>query len=230
MKQSNTKNPTINYIDKMHRWGKIWSVTALCVLFSVPLVFSLYYHAFPTFEVFLKAVLKIIPIYWSTAIIEVLTYTPMLGAGGTYLSFVTGNITNLKLPCALNALDRSGYRASAEEGEVISTIAIAASSITTTVVIAIGVLAFGPSIAKITAPDSVLAPAFTYVIPALFGALGASYFLKHWRISIFPIAVGILVYVFSPTMPVGTMIFVTIVAAIVGALVLFKLRLLPESK
>ena len=231
MKKTNEntmKNPK-TYIDSMHRWGAIWSVSALCVLFMVPLAFSYYYHVFPKWDVFLSAVLKIIPIYWSTAIIEVLTYTPMLGAGGTYLSFVTGNITNLKLPCALSALDRSNYRASSEEGEVISTIAIASSAITTTLVIAVGVLVFGPSIAKITAPDSVLAPAFTYVIPALFGALGASYFVKHWKISIFPIAVGILVYVFAPTMPVGTMIFITIASSVLGAFVLFKMHLLKEE-
>lgn len=207
-----------SYIEKMHIWGSVWSVSALCVLFAVPLGFSLYYDAFPQFHAFFSAALKIIPIYWVTAIIEVVTYTPMLGAGGTYLSFVTGNITNLKLPCALNALDRSGYRASGPEGEVISTIAIASSSITTTVVIAVGVLLFGPSILKITAPESVLSPAFTYVIPALFGALGASYFAKHWRISIFPILVGVLVYVFAPTLAVGTMIFITIVASVGGAL------------
>lgn len=219
------KNPR-TYIDKMHMWGRIWSVSALCVLFAVPLVFSLYYNAFPPFNTFLSAALKIIPIYWLTAIVEVVTYTPMLGAGGTYLSFVTGNITNLKLPCALSALDRSGYKATSEEGEVVSTIAIASSAITTTLIIAVGVLAFGPSIVKITAPGSVLAPAFEYVIPALFGALGASYFAKHWKLSIFPIAVGVLVYVFVPTLAVGTMIFVTIVAAIAGALVMLKLKVI----
>ena len=220
MKKSKT------YIDKMHLWGSIWSVTALCALFMVPVVFSLYYNAFPQLNTLLKAVVKIIPIYWGTAIIEVITYTPMLGAGGTYLSFVTGNITNLKLPCALSALDRSGYRAQSEEGEVISTIAIASSAITTTVIIAVGVLAFGPSITKITAPGSLLAPAFEYVIPALFGALGASYFTKHWKISIFPILAGVLVYIFVPSLAVGTMIFVTIVASVGGAFVMWKLKLI----
>lgn len=219
------KNPR-TYTDKVHMWGRIWSVTALCVLFAVPLVFSLYYNAFPSWNAFFSAALKIIPIYWSTAIVEVITYTPMLGAGGTYLSFVSGNISNLKLPCALSALDRSGYRATSDEGEVISTIAIASSAITTTVIIAVGVLAFGPSIAKITAPSSVLAPAFTYMIPALFGALGASYFVKHWKISIFPILVGVLVYVFAPTLAVGTMVFVTIVASLAGALVMLKLKVI----
>lgn len=218
------KNVTKTYVDKVHTWGKIWTISAICALFAVPLVFSIYYNAFPEFNKLASALLKIIPIYWSTAIIEVITYTPMLGAGGTYLSFVTGNITNLKLPCALSALDRTGYKASDEEGEVISTIAIGASAITTTLIIAVGVVVFGPSIAKITAPGSVLEPAFTYVIPALFGALGASYFTKHWKISIFPILAGIVAYIFMPTMGVGTMIFVTIVASVGGAFVMWKLK------
>lgn len=217
----NTKK---NYTDKVHTWGRIWSVAALLVLMLVPLSFSVYYNAFPSGSVLIKALIAVIPIYWSTAIIETLTYTPLLGAGGTYLSFVTGNITNLKLPCGLNAMERAGVKANSEEGEVITTIAIGASAITTTIIIAVGVLLFTPIIPKLTAPDSVFKVAFDNVIPALFGALGASYFAKHWKISIFPILVGVIVYIFVPSLPVGTMIFVTIVASIVGALAMYKLK------
>lgn len=212
------------YSDKVHTWGSIWSITAIAVLFSVPLIFSLYYDAFPQLNVLWKALLSVIPIYWSTAIIEVITYTPMLGAGGTYLSFVTGNITNLKLPCALNAMDRAKVKAT-EEGELISTIAIGASSITTTIVIAAGVLLFAPFLPKITAADSPIKPAFDYVIPALFGALGASYFSKYWRLSIFPIVAGVVVYCFAPSFAVGTLIFITIVVSIISALIMYKLKI-----
>lgn len=214
------------YTQKVHMWGGIWSVTALAVLFSVPLIFSIHYNAFPQMNVLWKALLSVIPIYWSTAIVEVITYTPMLGAGGTYLSFVTGNITNLKMPCALNALDRAKVKATGEEGELISTIAIASSSITTTVVIAVGVLLFAPVLPKITAEDSLLKPAFDYVIPALFGALGASYFSKYWKISILPILAGILVYCFAPSFGVGSLIFVTIVVSVAGALAFYKLKII----
>ncbi|MGN1349306.1 MAG: hypothetical protein ACI4VI_10215, partial [Acutalibacteraceae bacterium] len=127
----NTKK---NYTDRVHTWGRVWSVAALIVLMLVPLSFSVYYNAFPSGSVLLKALMAVIPIYWSTAIIETLTYTPLLGAGGTYLSFVTGNITNLKLPCGLNAMERAGVKANSEEGEVITTIAIGASAITTTII------------------------------------------------------------------------------------------------
>lgn len=214
------------YTEKIHLWGAIWSVAALLVLFSVPFIFSVHYDAFPEFKTLLKALSTVIAVYWTTAIIEVVTYTPMLGAGGTYLSFLSGNITNLKLPCAMNAMERANVRANSEEGEVISTISIAASSITTTVIIAVGVLLFAPVLPKILAEGSVIKPAFEYVVPALFGALGASYFAKHWKISILPIAVGIIIYIFSPSMAVGTMIFITIVVSILGALGMYKVKII----
>lgn len=219
------------YVEQVHTQGKIWTVAALLVMISVPLLFSIFggeelFSAFPEWNVLSKVLVSVISVYWTTAIVEVITYTPMLGAGGTYLSFVTGNITNLKLPCALSAMDRANVKANSEEGEIISTIAIGASSITTTVILAVGVLVFSPFLGYITDPESILRPAFVYVVPALFGALGASYFAKHWRISIFPILVGILVYIFVPTLAVGTMIFVTIVASVGGALVMWKLKLL----
>lgn len=213
------------FIDKIHLWGALWSVAALAVLFSVPFIFSVHYNAFPELKTLLKALSTVIAVYWTTAIIEVITYTPMLGAGGTYLSFLSGNITNLKLPCAMNAMERADVRANSEEGEVISTISIGASSITTTVIIAAGVLLFAPVLPKILAEGSVIKPAFEYVVPALFGALGASYFTKHWRISILPIAAGIIIYIFSPSMAVGTMIFITIVVSILGAFGMYKAKL-----
>ena len=213
------------YLNRVHVWGRIWTLGALLVLLSVPAAICVRYNAWPEAALVMKVLAKVIPIYWDTAVVEVLAYTPMLGAGGTYLSFVTGNIANLKLPCGLNAMENAKVRANSEEGEVISTISIGASAITTTVIIAAGVLLFAPFISRLTDPDSIFAPAFTYILPALFGALGAGYFRKHWKISIFPILVGVAVLLFSPTMAVGTLLFVTLVAAIGGALLMIKLKL-----
>ena len=139
-----------SYIDKAHTRGKIWSVLAIIVLFSVPTFICIHNGAWPTLgDVFNKNIISVLAIYWISAVVEVITYTPMLGAGGTYLSFVTGNITNLKLPCGLNAMNSAKVKANSEEGEVISTIAIGVSAIVTTVIIAVGVLAFGDTVAKL---------------------------------------------------------------------------------
>lgn len=214
------------YMDKVHVWGRIWVFAAIVVLMSVPLAISIHYNAWPEAKTVLKALSSVALIYWTSSIIEVITYTPMLGAGGTYLSFITGNITNLKLPCSLNAMESAKVRANSEEGEVISTIAIGVSSIVTTAVIAVGVLCFAPILPKITAEGSVFKAAFDQVLPALFGALAASYFRKHWKISIFPIVVGCLVLVFSPSLGVGTLIFITIVASVLGAFTMVKLNII----
>ena len=212
-----------DYIDSVHTWGRIWSVGALLVLFSLPVAISVYYNAWPEANFVFEALLKLVPLYWITSIIEVITFTPMLGAGGAYLSFVTGNITNLKLPCALNAMEQAKVKANSEEGEIVSTIAVASSAITTTLIIAIGVILFSPVLDELRSSET-LKPAFSYVSAALFGALGASYLKKHWKISIFPVLVGIIILLMAPTFGVSTLLFVTIVAAIVGALAINLIR------
>ena len=146
--------------------------------------------------------LATMPMYWAVGIIETVTFVPMLGAGGSYLSFVTGNISNLKLPCALNALEQNGVSANSEEGEVISTIAIATSSIVTTIIIVIGVICIAPLTPILEHPA--LEPAFQQMLPALFGGLGVAFVSKNWKISIAPIALMLVLFIFVPALNEGT--------------------------
>ena len=162
-----------SYFDKTHTWGRIWTVAALVVFLLVPVAFSIHLNAWPKAEYFFKGLASVAIIFYPTGIIEVISYAPLLGAAGTYLSFVTGNIANLKLPCTMSALETSGYSVSSEEGEVISTIAVAVSSIVTTLIIAIGVLLMSVTgfVKEITSPDSPVYPAFQQILPCLFGAI-----------------------------------------------------------
>jgi len=225
------KNNNKPYIDRVHSWGRISSVTALCALLMFPVAICLYLDVSPDIKFILQGLLKLIPTYWTVAVVEVLVYTPMLGAGGTYLSFVTGNIANLKLPCAINAMEGAKVKANSEEGEVISTIAIATSSIVTTAVLAIGIIAFAPFLDSFT-NSPLLQPAFKMVLPALFGALGAGYFIKHWRISFFPIIVMVATLLIPGMGGTGasTLLFIGIVASVGGALAMHKLGWLDNVK
>lgn len=223
------KNKNKSYFDRVHSWGRISTITALCALLMFPIGICLYLNVFPPINGILAGLLKLIPTYWTVAVVEVIVYTPMLGAGGTYLSFVTGNIANLKLPCAINAMEGANVKANSEEGEVISTIAIATSSIVTTAILAVGVIVFAPFLQAFT-DNALLKPAFAQVLPALFGALGAGYFIKHWRISFFPIIIMIIVLIFSGSMGASTLLFVGIVASVGGALFMYKKGMLDRVK
>ena len=163
------------------------------------------------------------PMYWAVGAIETVTFVPMLGAGGSYLSFVTGNISNLKLPCAINALEQNGVSANSEEGEVISTIAIATSSIVTTVIILIGVICIVPLTPILEAP--ILAPAFEQMLPALFGGLGVAFVSKNWKIAIAPVLLMLVLFIFVPALNAGTvgiMVPVSVLFTIAVARILYR--------
>ena len=71
------------------------------------------------------------------------------------------------------------------EGEIISTIAIAVSSIVTTLIILVGVIAIVPLTPVLESP--VLEPAFNMILPALFGGLAVVFVSKNLKLSIAPI-------------------------------------------
>ena len=215
------KNRT--YMDSVHFYGRVWGIIVGAVLIAFPIILSLIFDTLPNGEILVKGILATAPMYWAVGIIEILTYTPMLGAGGTYLSFVTGNISNLKLPCAIDAMERANVKASSEEGEVISTIAIAVSSIVTTLIIIIGVLCIVPLTPVLENP--VLTPAFDMILPALFGGLAVVFISKNMKLSIAPIILMLALFIFVPALnasTVGIMVPVGVVITVFVARILYK--------
>ena len=192
----------LSYMDSVHRDGTIWNLSVMVLLLAFPVAVAAFFGVMPDWAALLTGLIATAPLYWVVGVIETVTFVPMLGAGGSYLSFVTGNISNLKLPCALNALEQNGVSANSEEGEVISTIAIATSSIVTTLIIIIGVICIVPLTPILEAP--VLEPAFQQILPALFGGLGVAFVSKNWKIAVAPILLMLVLFIFVPALNEGT--------------------------
>ncbi|MBU3875269.1 hypothetical protein HGO97_005490 [Faecalicatena sp. AGMB00832] len=211
-----------SYEDRTHLFGRIWILTALVLIFSFPIAACIYYDAWPGFTPVLKGLLGVAPIFWTVGLIEVLTFVPMLGTAGSYLAFVTGNLTNLKVPAALTAMENMNVKPGTEEGEVVSTIAIATSSIVTTVIIAIGVALLVPLTPILNSP--VLKPAFDNILPSLFGGLAVVYVSKNWKISIAPLVFMVVLFLIAPSLSssVGVLVPVGALIAIGGARILYK--------
>lgn len=217
------------YEEKQYVYGRIWTGSILLLMIAVPLAVCVYYNAWPPLATVLKALLGVAPMYWLVGIIEVFTYVPMLGTGGTYLGFVTGNLTNLKVPCALNAMEAAKVKPGTEEGEVVSTIAIAASSITTVLVIAIGV--FGLGLLEPVLESPVLKPAFDNILPALFGALGVVFISKNPKIAAAPMLFMVALFLCVPSLSgsVSVLVPVGVLIAIGVARILYKKGLLDKE-
>lgn len=216
MKQERT------YRDGVHFSGRIWSFCALVMLLSIPAAICAYYDAWPSITGVLKGFVSVAPIFWTVGTIEVITYVPMLGTGGSYLGFVTGNLSNLKVPCALNSMERAGVQQGTEEGEVISTIAIATSALVNTLIIALGVLLLAQI--RPFLESELMQPAFDNILPALFGALAVVYVSKNWKIALAPLVFMIVLFILVPSLAssVGVLVPVGALIAIGVARILYK--------
>ena len=212
----------LSYIDSVHHDGRIWNLSMVVILLLFPITVSIIFSAPVDWRGFAFGMLATAPMYWAVGIIETFTYVPMLGAGGSYLAFVTGNITNLKAPAAMNALELMGVDVKTEEGEIVSTVAIAVSSIVTTLIIVLGVVLIVPLTAVLNSPA--LAPAFDQILPALFGGLGVVYIARNWKIAVAPVALMLILFIAIPGLGsmVGILVPVGVLVALGAARILYK--------
>ena len=219
------------YMNDIHRLGRRWCLSMVAVLIAVPVIDCILFDVTPDINGLLMGLLATAPMYYAVCIVEVFTYFPMLGAGGSYLSFVTGNISNLKLPCALNAMEQCGVKANSREGEVISTIAIAVSSIVTVMIIILGVLLIVPLTPVLESP--VLEPAFAQMVPALFGGLGIAFVSKNIRISVLPLLLMTVLFIAVPALNAGTVgivVPVSVLLTVLEARIFYKKGWIGENK
>ena len=218
------------YNDRTHVYGRIACIVTLILLIGAPFVMGLYLGAMPSMPAFGKAFLAVGIVWFVSCIAEYLVYTPMLGAGGGYLAFITGNLINMKIPCAVNARDIVGAKTGTPENEIISTLSIATSSLVTIVVLALGVLLLVPLQPVLQSPA--LQPAFENVVPALFGAMAYKYFRNNMKIAVIPLTVMSLLFIFVPSLTSSTsfMILPSGAIAIGIAYLMYKKRYKVASK
>lgn len=184
-----------SYLNSTHRLGRVSGIIAVLLILMVPAVITFVYRNQITLDMpkTMSAIITLTAIYGVVSVVEVVSFCPFLGTGGTYLSFITGNIMNTKLPVAMNSLRVNKLDRDSEEAEVVTTLAIGASSLVTTFILFLGMLFLGNLLVPIiTGPE--LAPAFNNVTPALTGALAAPYFVKNKKLSIPTVIAGCVLY------------------------------------
>lgn len=209
-----------SYEKSLHNMGRIFAAIALAIILGVPIAIMLRYQVMPPWSSFFIGLGGVLAIYLPVGIIEFVTYVPMLGTGSSYLMFVTGNLTNLKVPCALNSLEVAEIKPGTKEADIIATISVATSAIVTDVIIIIGVVAASLLQPLLESPTA--APAFANVIPALFGALGVIWLRKYWKIAVVPCIVMLVAFIWVDKSILGIMIPVAAVIAILCARFIYK--------
>ncbi|MCM1306027.1 MAG: hypothetical protein NC037_01345 [Bacteroides sp.] len=175
---------------KYHLVGRLWTLGAILLFIAIPIAIGVHYGVKPDWKVFgTSAVLIPFIINFLSGIVEPILYAPMLGTNGEYLAFMTGNLSNLKIPCVVKAHEIYPTQNGTEEHEVVSTIAVATSTLVTVVIVAILVLCLAFSnLQGVVEKETWIMPAFSCVVYALFGSLGGKYIAKNPKLSLIPAA------------------------------------------
>lgn len=208
-----------------HKWGRVGTLIALLYMIAIPFVVLTFYDSMPSIgEVFNISTMSILMIYIPVGFSEAISYTPILGAS-SYLTFITGNIMNLKLPCAVNAMKLAKKEPNTPEGEAISSVAVAVCSIMTIIILAIATLLSSWISPLFELPA--VKTASNYLIPALFGSLTLGLFastnsgkkvVKNGVMGVVPVIIIITVIALVARVTKGASLF-----GMVGFLILFML-------
>lgn len=202
----NREESIARYERGTHRIGKIVSLVTLILLIGAPFLIGSVLGAMPDLPAVARGFLAVGLVWTASSVVEFLVYTPMLGSGGSYLAFITGNLINMKIPCAINARDLAGVKAGTKENEIVSTLSIAVSSLVTILVLAVGVLLMQPLQPILQSPA--LQPAFDQVVPALFGAMAYKYYRKNLRLAVWPLLLMSAVFILLPSLQSQTSILI----------------------
>ena len=181
----------MDYNLKSHIIGKIWMALAMLIFFAVPTTICLYFGVKPDMTVMGSwAVIVPFLINFFSGVFEPIIYSPMLGINSAYLAFITGNLSNLKIPCVVKAQEICGTKLGSKENEVVSTLSVATSTLVTTVIIAVFVLILAVSNMETAINNTPwIKPAFACVVYALFGSLGGKYVVKNIKLAALPLAI-----------------------------------------
>lgn len=181
-----------DFTNWVHKFGILSSLALLLAMTVFPVVISATYGIWPNFAEIWPGILAVILFmapWWPG---ETIGYMSIMGPGALYMSYITGNVTNLKMPATVGTINSLGIEPNTEKCHTMAIIVCGASIITSITIVATGVLIAIP--AKPILEAEVLQPAFTYVVPALFGGLVAQTVLKgkkHFLMFLVPLAVCI---------------------------------------
>jgi hypothetical protein len=200
--------------------GKWTLLLAIPLSFPPAIYLWLRYGALPPLGAILTGWFLIASIYGSWYFVEPISYFPVLGLSGTYMSFLSGNIANMRVPCSAVAQEVIGVGSGTKEAEIVATIGIAGSIITNVIVVTIAAIA-GNELFKFF-PQPVI-KAFDYVLPAIFGALFVMFSIKYPKYGVFAIAVGMLLIGAIKGIPTFIIIPICVFSTIAFSVLCFKM-------
>ena len=174
------------YMPGIIKWGKLTMLLGIVTMFLPPLVFSAVFDYWPPLSAILTGTLAQVSVSGAFYVVEPISYFPILGIPGTYMTFLSGNTSNMRLPCSSVAQEAAGVEFGSRQGTIISTIGIGVSVIVNIVILTIG--AVGSNVILGLLPEAVTS-ALNFLLPALFGAVFGQFAVSRPKLAVVSILI-----------------------------------------
>lgn len=170
------------------RWGMFTLLGAIPLCFIPAIYLYVRFGAIPEFHTILTGWFMIASIYGVEYFMTPISYFPILGKAGTYMAFLSGNIANMRVPCAIVAQDVIGVDPATEKGEIVATLGMAGSIITNLIVVTLAAVAGNILLGLLPA---VVVTALNYVLPSIFGGLWAIFAVRYPKYAVWGVAMAL---------------------------------------
>jgi hypothetical protein len=211
-----------DFIPYVVHWGMVTNLAAFLLSMLPACVLFFYFGLIPSVSQMLAAIGSILSVMVFLWVIEPIAYFPILGIPGTFMAFLSGNISNLKLPCSAVAQEAAGVENGTDKGAIISTFAIVASTVVCLLFLTVGAVV-GTGLLTSLPPS--ITKSLTYLLPGLFGGLFAKFAFSQLKLGAFALALaGVMYYLlvsrhlaFLPGRPTWAVILVAVFGTILVA-------------
>lgn len=218
------------YLPYINKYGKLTNWIGVLLSFGPALVLALAFGIMPPPSAILAGFMGIAAAVGVNWIVEPISYFPIIGTPGTYMAFISGNISNLRVPCSAVAQKVAEVEPGSEEASIISTLGIAVSIVVNTVILLLGVILSSAILSKM--PKSVFT-ALGFLLPTLFGAIFAQFALRKLKLAPVSLALALIltfmlkggVFKFLPGTPSYVVTLGSVFGSIAIAVALYKKKL-----
>lgn len=172
------------------KWGRASNLMGAVLVFGPCLYLGLQ-GIWPDWAAFGAAFAIQFPLVCSAFVREPISYFAMLGVPGTYMAFLSGNISNLRVPASSIATQSAGIEEGTEQGSITATIGCAVSTLVSTIFLTVGVIAGAGLLAAL---PPIVTQALNLLLPALFASLLANYSFMRPKLAYIVVPAAFLIY------------------------------------
>ncbi|MBU5668236.1 hypothetical protein KQI68_00125 [Peptoniphilus sp. MSJ-1] len=192
----------------IHNFGRLSMVLGMIAVLLPPMLMTFYFGFNPGITAIITGAISQISVSGAFYFSEPIANYPIVGAAGLYMSILSGNSVNLKIPAAVSAIAGSGYKQGTDEGSMMGTMGIAVSIYVATFFVIVSTI-FAQTVI-VNLPENIK-EVLTLIIPALYGGIFAQFSVKSFKTGIFALVIAFVMSKIVALIPFNATFLITLV-------------------